>query len=85
MIILPAVLIAILLALFVGYRVIKWAFPPRPTLHAQADFGTSTVNEGRKALAIDFQLVLNSRIDEGKCEIHTDEPNLIQFVRRAND
>lgn len=84
MIILLALLIAIPLALFGGYRVFKWSFPPRPTFHALPDSGSSSLNEGRETPVIDFQLVLNPSIAGGQCRIRTDEPGLIRFVRRKN-
>jgi hypothetical protein len=78
-------LLIALLIVFVAYRTYRFLFAPRPTFRPLRDAGSSEVDEGTKALAINAQILLRPDIADGQYRISTDEPNLVRSVRREND
>jgi hypothetical protein len=68
-----------------GYWAFMALFLPRPTFNSRTDAGSSKVDEGSKALAIESQILLKPNVADGQYRVGVDEGNLIQSVRREND
>jgi len=79
--ILAIVLLAVLL---IAYRIAKWIFAPRPTFSPQLDASprTKTNCAGPEPSLINFEMLLNTNLPEGRYQFHTDEPQLISYLRR---
>ena len=78
-------LLVVLLISFVGYRVFKMLFTPRPTFRAVPDAGGSDVDEGKNALAINAQILFSPDIADGLYRVSTTEANLVRSIRSEND
>jgi len=79
--ILAIVLLALLL---IGYRIAKWIYAPRPTFSPQLDTSPRTKMNctGPEPSLINFEMVLNTNMSEGRYQFHTDESQLISYLRR---
>jgi hypothetical protein len=78
--------ISVLTALFIGYRIGKWVYAARPIFSAHPDYGSARINEDRQEpLAINFELLLNSNVGAGVYQFHTDEQKLVTHLRRENE
>lgn len=76
------ILFAALVVSFVGYRVVKKGFAPRPTFHCAPDAGNCDVNDGMQNLAIAAQIILSPNIRDADYQITTGEAGLVKKIRR---
>jgi hypothetical protein len=79
--ILAIVLLAVLL---IAYRIAKWVFAPRPTFSPQLDASPRTKMNcsGPEPSLINFEMLLNTNLPEGRYQFHTHESQLISYLRR---
>ena len=77
--------VAVLITLFIGYRIVKWIYAPRPTFSPHPDRNPRINEDRHEPLPINFELLLNSNVAEGDYQFHTDEPKLVTYLRREND
>jgi hypothetical protein len=80
--ILAIVLLAVLL---ISYRIANWIFAPRPTFSPQPDANprTKTNCGGPERSIINFEMLLNTNLPEGRYQFHTEASELISYLRRA--
>jgi hypothetical protein len=78
-------ILVLLPAAFAGYRALRRASYPRPTIHSHLDPGAPGLKgsmDGMKNFAINFELLLNPQMTEGQSRISASEANLVRSERR---
>jgi hypothetical protein len=76
--------IVLLVVLFIAYRIFKWFYAARPTFIPRPDAAprTKISGAGSEPSMINFAMVLNANAAEDRYEFHTDESNLVTYLRR---
>jgi len=79
--------LVLLVTLFVGYRIVKWVYAPRPVFTTLPDHSprTKVKGDGSEPPRINFQLMLNANLADSQYQFHTNEPQLITYLRRVHD